>query len=67
MTLLTTQKLLTVDQAAERLGLRSSSLRDWIYRRKISYVRVGERAIRIRESVVQEIIERGMVPERKTQ
>lgn len=54
-------RLLTVPQAAERLGLTVSGLRFWIYRRAIPYVRVG-RAVRISEETIQRIIERGTVP-----
>lgn len=57
-------RLLTIEQAAGRLGLSSATLRDWVWRRKLEYVRVGERAIRIRESTIREIIERGTVPAR---
>ena len=57
--------LLTVEEAAQRLGLRPTTVRDWLWRRKIEHIRVGERAIRIRESVVEEIIARGTVPARR--
>ncbi len=59
-----TMTLLTVAQAAERLGLKPATIRFWIWRRKIRFVRIG-RAVRIPESTVQEIIERGTVPARR--
>jgi excisionase family DNA binding protein len=55
--------LLTVVQAAERLGLKPSTIRFWVWQRKIRFVRVG-RSVRIPDSTVREIIERGTVPAR---
>jgi excisionase family DNA binding protein len=53
----------TLPVAAERLGLQLSTLRFWVWARKIPYVKVG-RAVRIRESTIQQIIDRGTVPAR---
>ena len=58
--------LLSIPQAAESLGLKVPTIRDWIYRRKIEFVRIG-RAVRIRESAIREIIDRGTVPARREQ
>jgi excisionase family DNA binding protein len=54
--------LLTVEQAAARLGLKVVTLRSWMAKRKLGYVRVGERATRIPVSEIARIIERGFVP-----
>lgn len=54
-------RLLPVPEAAERLGLRPATLKDWIYRRRIEYVRVG-RAVRIAENTITDIIARGTAP-----
>lgn len=59
--------LLTIDEAAVRLGLKPATVRDWIWRRKVGYIRVGARAIRISEKTIQEILERGTVPARRPQ
>ena len=59
-----TMTLLTVDQAAERLGLKPATIRFWIWQRKIRFVRIG-RAVRIPVAVVEDIIERGTVPARR--
>jgi len=56
--------LLTLPQAAERLGLKVSTLRFWIWQRRIKFVRVG-RAIRIADQTVDELITRGTVPARR--
>jgi excisionase family DNA binding protein len=54
--------LLKVPEAAGRLGLQPSTVRFWIWTRKIEHVKVG-RAVRISEAVVDELIARGTVPE----
>jgi len=55
-------KLLTVKETATRLGLQSSTIRKWILQRKLGVVRVGDKAIRIEEATVEEIIRRGTQP-----
>lgn len=55
-------RLLSVPEAAEALGLRRATIRAWIYRRKIPYVRVNGRAVRILSAEVDRIIARGTVP-----
>jgi excisionase family DNA binding protein len=50
----------TVREAAEELGLSPATIRAWIRRRKIGYVRLG-RAVRIPASEMRRIVERGTV------
>jgi excisionase family DNA binding protein len=50
--------MLTVRQAAERLGLAESTLRNWIAERRIEVVKLG-RAVRILPEEVARIIEQG--------
>ena len=57
-------RLLTLPQAAERLGLKAATLRFWVWQRKIETVHVG-RAVRIREEVIRQLIEEGTVPARE--
>lgn len=52
--------LLTVAQAAERLTLKESTLRAWVLRRRIRYVKIGG-SVRIPLSVLDEILKNGMV------
>jgi excisionase family DNA binding protein len=56
--------LLTLSEAAACLGLKVSTVRFWVWQRRIEHVKVG-RAVRIRDSVVKELIERGTVPVRR--
>jgi excisionase family DNA binding protein len=53
--------LLTVEQFAEAIGLKPSSVRQKVWRREIEFVRVG-RAIRFKPETVEQIINQGTVP-----
>jgi excisionase family DNA binding protein len=54
-------KLLTLEQAAEQLGMKPVTLRMWASARKIARVKIG-RAVRIPESEIAKIIEQGLIP-----
>jgi excisionase family DNA binding protein len=54
-------KLLRVSEAAALLGLTPRTIRSWLLQRRIPCVRLSARAIRLRKSDVDEIIERGLV------
>ena len=56
--------MLTVRQAAERLGLRESTCRAWIAQRRIGIVRLG-RAVRIPAEEVERLIANGTIPARE--
>lgn len=56
--------LLSVSQAAAALGLREVTIRKWIAARRIAYVRLGRRAVRVSESEVQRLRLAGTVPAR---
>jgi len=56
-----TVKLLSVGEAATALGLKSATIRAWLLRRKLLFVRCG-RSVRIPESVITEFISRNTVP-----
>jgi excisionase family DNA binding protein len=56
-----TLHLKSVPQAAEELGVTVSTLRAWIYRRKIPYLKIG-RCVRVSDDTIQKIIESGTVP-----
>jgi excisionase family DNA binding protein len=54
-------KLLTLEQAAERLGMKPVTLRMWASTRRIGRVKLG-RAVRIPEGEITKLIERGLIP-----
>ena len=56
-----TMRLLSVGEAATALGLKSATVRAWLLRRKIRFVRCG-RSVRIPEAVIDEFITRNTVP-----
>ncbi len=61
----TTDRLLTIEQAAEQLGVKPATIRSWILKReKIEVVKVG-RLIRIKESTVHNFIDDNTIPPRQ--
>jgi excisionase family DNA binding protein len=61
----TPRPMLTVDQAARELGLKESTVRDWVLRRKLAYVRLSPRCIRIPSKEVARLLREGTVPARE--
>ena len=53
---MTSEKLLTVPEAAEYLGIRPWTLRHWISDRKIDVVKYGNGAVRIKRSVLERFV-----------
>jgi excisionase family DNA binding protein len=58
-------KLLTTREVATRLGLSNETVRSWIQTRRICYVKIGARAVRISEDEIQRIILQGTVMPRR--
>jgi excisionase family DNA binding protein len=58
-------KMLGVGEVAEELGLEVSTIRDWLLKRKITFVKVGERCVRIPRREVERLIREGTVPARE--
>lgn len=56
-------ELLTLPEAAGILKLKVSTLRAWILRRKVPYIKLG-RSIRLRRSDIDALIEDALVPAR---
>jgi excisionase family DNA binding protein len=58
-------KLLTTKEVAALLGLSDETIQRWIQTRRIRYVKVGARAVRIAEEEIQRIILQGTVMPRR--
>jgi excisionase family DNA binding protein len=54
-------ELLTLPEAASLLRLKTSTLRAWVLRRKIPYVKVS-RLVRVRRAAVEALIAENVVP-----
>jgi excisionase family DNA binding protein len=61
---MTNASLLNVEEAAQLLGLKVSTIRAWILHRRIPHVKLGLRAVRLRREDVQDLITAGTVPAR---
>ena len=56
--------MLTVAEAAHKLGIKEATLRLWIYQRRLGHVKLG-RAVRVPESEVDRLIRENLVPARE--
>lgn len=56
--------LLRVEEAAELLNVKPSTVRAWLLRRKLPRVRIGQRAVRIPREALEELIAEGTIPAR---
>ncbi len=54
-------ELLSIEQAAARLGLRPVTVRQWAAARKIGRVKLGRRVL-IRRDEIEKLIERNTIP-----
>ncbi len=57
----TTSELLSVEEAAAFLNLKSSTIREWVYVRRIPFVKLGARVMFTR-SCLEQIIAASTVP-----
>ena len=55
------ERVFTVREAAEQLGLSIATIRVWIRQRKIGYLRLGH-AVRIPSCEIRRLVEQGMIP-----
>ncbi|MBK7419784.1 MAG: helix-turn-helix domain-containing protein [Nitrospira sp.] len=55
-------KLITIREAAERLGLKESTIRKYILKRQIAYVKPSVRAVRIPIEELERILVAGLRP-----
>ena len=63
MKLIVDGDLLRIPEAAQRLGLKPSTLRAWLLRQRIGCCRIG-RAVRIPPSEIERVIKESYVPAR---
>jgi excisionase family DNA binding protein len=61
---LLTVRLLSVTEAADALGVKPSTIRAWLLRRKLPRVNCG-RAVRIPAEAISQFIERNTIPARE--
>jgi len=54
--------LLTVPEAAERLGIAEKTTWSWIYKRRLPIVRLSGRCVRVPSDAIDRLIEESMVP-----
>ena len=57
--------LLRVEEAAEFLNVKPSTIRAWLLRRKLPKVHVGARCVRIPREALEKLITEGTVPARE--
>ncbi len=57
----TGENLLTLEQAAQRLGMKVVTLRMWASRRKIARCKIG-RAVRIPQVEIDRIVAESLIP-----
>jgi excisionase family DNA binding protein len=57
-------RLLTCAQAGDALGLKEATVRVWIARRKLAFVKLG-RAVRVPQEAIEEMITSNTVPARE--
>ena len=55
-------KLITIREAANRLGLKESTIRKYILKRQIAYVKPSVRAVRIPIEELERILSAGLRP-----
>ncbi|MBK8379489.1 MAG: helix-turn-helix domain-containing protein [Nitrospira sp.] len=60
--MVTSTKLITIREAAERLGLKESTIRKYILKRQIAYVKPSVRAVRIPIEELERILSAGLRP-----
>ena len=63
-TLKTAARVVSIPEAATLLGLRPSTIRAWISRRRISAVHLGRRVL-IPMEAIDDVLSRGLIPARE--
>jgi excisionase family DNA binding protein len=58
-------ELLRVEQAADFLNVKPSTIRAWLLKRRLPKVKVGDRCVRIPRQALEELIAENTVPTRQ--
>ncbi len=58
-------ELLRVEEAADFLNVRPSTIRAWLLRRKLPKVRVSSRSVRVPRQALEKLIAENTVPARE--
>jgi excisionase family DNA binding protein len=58
------ERLFTIDEAAATLSVKPSTIRKWVFRRRLSYVKCGG-AVRIPAAVLAEFVQRNTISARE--
>ena len=58
------ETVLTVSEAAKKLGVQESTLRAWVLRRRIAHLKIG-RSVRIEEKELDRLLVQCRVPAKK--
>jgi excisionase family DNA binding protein len=53
--------MLTIEEAAKVLGVKSSTIRSWVWKRQIEFVKIS-RSVRIPDKVIERLILSGTRP-----
>jgi excisionase family DNA binding protein len=61
----TERRLLRVEEAADLLAVKPSTVRAWLLKRRIGSLRIGGRAVRIPAGEIERIIAEGTIPARE--
>lgn len=57
-------ELLRVEEAADFLNVKPSTIRAWLLHRKIASVRVGGRSVRIPRAALEKLVNENTIPAR---
>lgn len=59
------ERLYTIPEFARTIGIKTSTGRAWVLRRKIGCIKVGGRSVRVPEREIERIFREGFVPARE--
>ena len=57
--------LLTVPQFSREAGIKEATTRAWVLRRRVSFVKLGGKSVRIPRTELERLFREGLVPARE--